>query len=114
MNSKDQYVVDIFGDDGLFYIFRFGIPILHFEDIKLANSVAYWLNQECEETNHKKEVISELKLKDYNRRKYQRVLEAKIRRLKDRVKVFEKNCSPSELQEIHDKKRWKKQSQKQL
>lgn len=53
-------------------------------------------------------ICEELNRKDMQRKNYQRVLEAKIRRLKDRVKVFEKNCSSAELEEIHKTKRWKK------
>lgn len=93
-NLKHPYIVAQFDkqetDDDLFYIFRYNIPILHFKSEKEANSVAYWLNQELEETERAKQEIKKLQNRDEKRKEYQRTLEAKIRRLKARVRMLER------------------------
>ena len=92
-NLKHPYIVAQFDkqetDNDLFYIFRYNIPILHFKSEEEANSTAYWLNCEVEETERAKQEIQKLKNRDENRKEYQRTLEAKIRRLKARVRKLE-------------------------
>lgn len=47
-------------------------------------------------------VLNALHEENENRKAHQRTLENKIRRLKDRVKVFEKNYSLDDVQRIKD------------
>lgn len=93
-NLKHPYIVAQFDkqetDDDLFYIFRYNIPILHFKSEEEANSTAYWLNCEAEETERAKQEIQKLQNRDEKRKEYQRTLEAKIRRLKVRVRKLER------------------------
>lgn len=46
--------------------------------------------------------LKTLRLQDEDMKVYQRTLEAKIRRLKDRIKVFEKNYGSKDIQRIKD------------
>jgi len=95
--------------DEAYYVFKYGIPIIRCEDERMANTIAYYLNMEVESVNARIRIINEMQAHDNFRKQQQRVLEAKIRRLKDRVKVFERNCSAEELKAIHKNRRWKKQ-----
>lgn len=56
----------------------------------------------CDLLNELNNENKSLKARDEDRKSYQRVLEAKIRRLKDRVKIFEKNYSTKDRQRIRD------------
>lgn len=94
-NLKHPYIVAQFDkqetDNDLFYIFRYNIPILYFKsEEEEANSIAYWLNLEAEETERAKQEIQKLQNCDEKRKEYQRTLEAKIRRLKARVRKLER------------------------
>ena len=57
---------------------------------KTANSVAILLNNEYAQTKRAEDKIKNLLAHDENRKEYQRILESKIRRLKERIRVLEK------------------------
>ena len=100
---------DTWDVDEAYYVFKYGIPIIRCEDKRMAHTIVYYLNIEVETVNLRTRIIQEMQAHDNFRKQQQRTLEAKIRRLKDRVKVFEKNCSAKELRVINENKRWKKQ-----
>lgn len=87
---SEPYTVDQFKDDEYYYVFKFDVPILHFKKEQDAVNVAIWLNTEYAETRRLKEKINNLLKQDENRKEYQRILEAKISRLKERIRVLEK------------------------
>lgn len=86
----EPYTVGQFDDDKYYYIFKFDVPIIHLTNEKEANTVAHWLNNEYSETKRLESKIENLLKHDENRKEYQRILEAKIRRLKERIRVLEK------------------------
>ena len=85
-----KYCVDNNLGDDLWYVFGYGVPIAHFKSEKKARTVAHLLNIEYENTLKLKKEIYTLRMQDEDRKAYQRTLEAKIRRLKDRIRVLEK------------------------
>ena len=59
-------------------------------DVNCLNDIASRLNELYEEKEKLTKENKELMKLDENRKEYQRTLESKIRRLKDRIKVLEK------------------------
>ena len=87
---NEPYTVGQFKDDEYYYLFKFGVPILHFKNEKDAIHVMIHLNGEYQDYLRLENKIKNLKAHDENRKEYQRILEAKIRRLKERIRVLEK------------------------
>ena len=87
---NEPYTVGQFKDDEYYYVFKFSLPILHFKNEQDAINVAIHLNEDYQSILRLKHEIKNLEARDEDRKEYQRTLESKIRRLKERIKVLEK------------------------
>lgn len=87
---NEPYTVAQFENEEDYHVFKFGVPILHFKNEQDAVTVMIHLNEEYQDYLLLKNKIKNLKAQDENRKEYQRTLEAKIRRLKERIRVLEK------------------------
>jgi len=91
---NEPYTINHFEDDEYYYVFKFGVPILHFKNEQDAIRVVTHCNGEHQDSLRLREKIRNLEARDENRKEYQRILEAKISRLKERIRVLEKRNYP--------------------